>query len=293
MEKSRNVEIINEYIEFKIKRGGSINILFWNIYKKNLIDILCEIIIEKQIDIIAMAECENLDVKALINHLHVQGYFMKIVEIYPENRDIKVLAKDDIKISPKEENKRFSTYQIWYKNDLILLSVLHLNSGLYKEENARNIRAQQISKQIEKIEDKVYGENERKGIVIGDFNLQPYSDGIANVFSFNATMSASKAKKLYRKIDNEKCWFYFNPVWKLMGDNTLVQGSYYNNEDAQDKSIYWYAYDAVLLRPYFIDKFNWNKFQYIFETKKHSLLSGKTINKKEYSDHLPIVFEIS
>ena len=87
--------------------------------------------------------------------------------------------------------------------------------------------------------------------------------------------------------------FYFNPVWKLMGDNTLVQGSYYNNEDSQDKSIYWYAYDAVLLRPYFIDKFNWNKFQYVFETKKHSLISGETINKKEYSDHLPIIFEIS
>ena len=256
-------------------------------------NILCEIIIEKQIDIIAMAECENLDVEAVIGYLRIQGYTMKVVEVCPENNDIKVLARDNIMISTKEENKRFSTYQIYYKDDLILLSVLHLESGLFKEENARNHRAGRISKQIEKIEDEVYGENERKGIVIGDFNLQPYSDGIVNVFAFNATMSESKAKKLYRNIDNEKCWFYFNPIWKLMGDNTLVQGSYYNSEDAQDKSIYWYAYDAVLLRPYFIDKFNWDKFQYVSKTEKHSLLNSETINKKDYSDHLPIMFEIS
>ncbi len=254
---------------------------------------MCEIIIENQIGIIAMAECNNLDVQALINHLRVQGYMMKIIEICPENEDIKVLANNNIKISPKEENKRFSTYQIWHGEDLILLSVLHLDSGLFKEESARNMRAERISRQIEKIELEVYGENERKGIVIGDFNLQPYSDGVANVFSFNATMSIAKARKVYREVDKEKFWFYFNPIWKLMGDNALVQGSYYNNEDGQDKSIYWYAYDAVLLRPYFIDRFNWDNFKYISRTKNHSLLSAETINKKDYSDHLPILFEIS
>ena len=125
---------------------------------------MCEIIIENQVDIIAMAECDNLDVQALINHLRVKGYMMKIIEICPENEDIKVLAKHNIKITPKKENKRFSTYQIRHGEDLILLSVLHLDSGLFKEESARNIRAERISRQIEKIELEVYGENERKGI---------------------------------------------------------------------------------------------------------------------------------
>lgn len=254
---------------------------------------MCELIIENQVDIIAMAECDNLDVQALINHLYVQGYSMKLIEICPENDDIKVLAKISIRITPKEENKRFSTYQIRQNGELILLSVLHLDSGLFKEESARNIRAERISKQIEKIETEVYRDGERKGIVVGDFNLQPYSDGIANVFSFNATMSAFKAKKICRKVENEKYWFYFNPMWKLMGDNTLVQGSYYNNEDGQDKSLFWYAYDAVLIRPYFIDRFNWDNFRYISQTKKHTLLNKESINKKDYSDHLPVLFEIN
>lgn len=77
-----------------------------------------------------------------------------------------------------------------------------------------------------------------------------------------------------------------------MGDNALIQGSYYSNSDSQDKSIFWYAYDSVLLRPYLIDKFNWENFQYVSETENHSLMKKETINKNDYSDHLPVKFEI-
>lgn len=269
-----------------------IKFLFWNIYKKNFIDVLSELIIENEIDIMAMAECENLDVQALLNELHRQDYDMKNIEICPESSNIKLLAKNKVRITPKEEKKRFSTYTVWQNDDLILLTVLHLDSALYKEESARDFMAARICQQIAKIEDEVYGTEERKGIVMGDFNLQPYSYGIAGISAFNATMSISKAKKKYRITNEEKMLFYFNPMWKLMGDNTLVQGSYYNNNDSQDKSIFWYAYDSVLLRPYLIDKLNWECFNYVLETENHSLIKKETINKNDYSDHLPVKFEI-
>lgn len=158
-----------------------IKFLFWNIYKKNFIDVLSELIIENEIDIMAMAECENLDVQALLNELHRQDYDMKIIEICPESSNIKLLAKNKIRITPKEEKKRFSTYTVWQNDDLILLNVLHLDSALYKEESARDFMAARICQQISKIEDEVYGTEERKGIVMGDFNLQPYSYGIAGI----------------------------------------------------------------------------------------------------------------
>lgn len=84
----------------------------------------------------------------------------------------------------------------------------------------------------------MYGEKERKGIEIGVFNLQPYSDGIVGILSFNVTMSICKVKKKYRESEGEKLLFYFNPIWKLMGENALVQGSYYNCSDSQDNSIF-------------------------------------------------------
>ena len=74
-------------------------------------------------------------------------------------------------------------------------------------------------------------------MVVGDFNLQPYAGGIAGVYGFNATMSISKAMQRTRKVDGKLKYFYFNPIWKLMGDHKDVQGSYYNDHDQQGKSI--------------------------------------------------------
>lgn len=163
---------------------------------------------------------------------------------------------------------------------------------MFKDENARNKRADNVSDLIRKIEEKVFQDDEFKSIVVGDFNLQPYSQGIAGVFGFNATMSVTNAIKQYRTIEGEKRYFYFNPMWKLMGDNKLVQGTYYVDNDQQDLSMFWYSFDEVLIRPYFIDKFNWEYFGVIEKTESYNLISDHKINKTLFSDHLPLKFEI-
>ena len=72
-----------------------------------------------------------------------------------------------------------------------------------------------------------------------------------------------------------------------MGANKLVQGSYYNSGDKDDHAIYWYSFDSVLLRPYYIDKFNWDYFEIIEKTENHNFVPNTTIDKEKYSDHLP------
>lgn len=76
-----------------------------------------------------------------------------------------------------------------------------------------------------------------------------------------------------------------------MGDNKLVQGSYYNTVDSQDKSIYWYSFDEVLIRPFLIDRFNWDNFEIIEKTHNYNFIKNDIIDKT-YSDHLPIKFEL-
>ena len=56
--------------------------------------------------------------------------------------------------------------------------------------------------------------------------------------------------------------------------------------------MYCYSFDEVLLRPSLIDRFVWTYFDYITEINKMSLLKSGKIDKKEYSDHLPLKFEI-
>ena len=204
----------------------------------------------------------------------------------------KLFSRRVINISVIKEEKHFSSYKVIEKEVTLLLNIVHLTSAMFKDENARNRRADNVSDLIRKIEEDIFQGQEFKTIVVGDFNLQPYSQGIAGVFGFNATMSVTNARKTYRIIDGEKRYFYHNPIWKLMGDNKLVQGTYYVENDQQDLSMFWYSFDEVLIRPYFIEKFNWEYFGIVERTENYFFISGHQIDKNAFSDHLPLKFEI-
>lgn len=258
---------------------------------ENLLGPLIELIMENNVDILALVESENLDCQVLLNSLYGKGEEWKLVEIAPLG-DMKVFSKKSIAIKPYKEEKRYAIYQIHENEKKYLLTVVHLSSAMHLEENARNKKAEIISNSLKKIEADFYYKEEFKSIIVGDFNLQPYSEGIIGVYGFNATKSKEKALQIKRTIDGENHYFYFNPIWKLMGENKMVQGTYYNSSDQQLKSIYWYSFDEVLIRPYFIDKFNWDYFDIVEKTKSYNFLSHSTIDKINYSDHLALKFEI-
>lgn len=268
-----------------------IRYIFWNIKNKNLLAPIAQLIIENNIDIVALVEANSLDTQSLFNELLLNGQQWKTVQVYPMS-DIKLIAKCDIHISVHQEGERYCTYKLYNDNNMYLLNILHLESALYLDESARSSKASSISDVLRKIEETIFKDQEYKTITVGDFNLQPYSQGVAGYYGFNATMSEHKAKKIVRRVDKQEKYFYYNPMWKLMGDKRLVQGTYYNSSDQQGKSIFWYTFDELLIRPYLIDKFNWDFFEIIEKTKKHSFIKNKIIDKAQYSDHLPIKFEI-
>ena len=240
-----------------------------------------------------LAEAENLPSRKLITALRDKEEWSEIKTAPHPESDIKVFTKKEIKITAYKEEKLFSSYKIkMNRNKLILLQVVHLPSAMYKSEEARNSIAQNISDQLRKLEESVFGDSTYYSVVVGDFNLQPYSYGIAGAFAFNATMSEVKARKESRNVLGQKRLFYFNPMWDLMGKHGKVQGSYYYENDKDDKSLYWYSFDEVLIRPSLIDFFSWKYFDYISEVDGRSLLKNQKINKDDYSDHFPLKFEI-
>lgn len=246
---------------------------------------------ENNIDVVALVEVGQLEIKNLLDSLKLQGCQWKTVEVCPKE-DIRLLAKKEVSISVHQEENRYSSYKIFIGEEIYLLHVVHLPSPTKLEESARYDKALTISRLLRKIEKNLYGNDEYKSMIVGDFNLQPYSRGVAGVYGFNATMSASKAMKKSRKVDGELKYFYFNPIWKLMGDNRIVQGTYYNSSDQQGKSIYWYSFDQLLIRPFFIEKFNWDYFDIVEKTKSYQFIRNEIIDKRNYSDYLPLKFEI-
>lgn len=132
----------------------------------------------------------------------------------------------------------------------------------------------------------------RNSIVVGDFNMNPFDEGMISALGFNAVMCPNVAQKKSRKVLGEQRKFYYNPMWHIMGNKESVcKETYYYSTST--KSYYWYTYDQVLLRPELIKNFSIDKLNIINEINGMSLLTKSNIpNKKEISDHLPLKFEI-
>lgn len=175
-----------------------IRFLFWNINKKNLIFPLVDLILENDIDVVALVEIKKLDITGVLNQLGIKNQEWKEHAVCPDG-DIVLLSKSNISISIVCEEKHYATYKMKFEFNDILLNVVHLISSIHKEEEARSNRASTISDIMRKKEEEIFVTKEYKSIVVGDFNLQPYSNGIAGVYGFNATMSANIAKKKERK----------------------------------------------------------------------------------------------
>jgi exonuclease III len=239
-----------------------------------------DLIIENQLEVVALAEANSLDTMSLVNHLKLHGYEWKDVQISTKN-DIRLLAQKEIDINPFKEEGHYSIYKIRKNGEVdCLFVVVHLLSKTRKSNEAQYNRANDVARELNKYEEEIFENDEKRTIVVGDFNMQPYEAGVCSGYGFNATMSANQASKITRKIDGKITYLYFNPIWSLMGANKKVQGSYYSSSDKDDHAIYWYSFDAVLLRPCFIELFNWEYFEIVERTQKNNFVPNTTIDKK-------------
>jgi len=84
---------------------------------------------------------------------------------------------------------------------------------------------------------------------------------------------------------------FYNPMWSHFGDaRTDTAGSYYY-ERAQHVNYFWNMFDQVLIRPELAERFDANKLRIITSVGARSLRPDGRPDRN-YSDHLPIVFEL-
>lgn len=83
--------------------------MFWNLYKKNLIGPLIQIILENVVDIVALVETDNLDMQGVINALKLQAQEWKVLEICPE-ADIRVLDNYNFVSNSKIDKYNYSDH---------------------------------------------------------------------------------------------------------------------------------------------------------------------------------------
>lgn len=275
-----------------------IRYIFWNIQKKNLAQEFAEAILENRIGAAVAAEAGNLDIPYLLELLAAKGKEYTHRKISPKGKGLALLAEKGLDISVYREEKQYIVYKVREDKRKYLLFAAHLSSAMYLSESARSQRAGDLSRIFMKIEHECNKEAPKQAeetysaVVVGDFNLHPFSDGIIGMHGFHAILDENHAKKREKRLLGKAVPFYYNPMWNVMGKRSGPLGTYYCDFDQNDHSFYWYTFDQIFLRAELIDSFVWEELKIIDRIGQRELLNQKKPDRRRYSDHLPICFEI-
>jgi hypothetical protein len=131
-----------------------------------------------------------------------------------------------------------------------------------------------------------------RSVLIGDFNMEPYSPGMTALDGLNAVMCRFLAQRPPRKRGGVKRRYFYNPMWGLLGDQTSLSqpASYYMPSDT---GALWHAIDQVLIRPEIIAEIHGIP-SIVTGIAGQDLLSPRSRQvEKTISDHLPISIRLA
>lgn len=262
-------------------------ILFWNINKKPLLKEIVSLCHIHEVDILVLAECNLSDVDILeaINPGIKRKYLAPfnpssyISFFYRYSPEYIQLVRDDGRIAIRRILPPIG-------KDFILVA-LHLPSKLRMQDKEQVFECTRAIEDIREAETRV---GHDRTIVIGDFNMNPFETGMVAADGFHAVMDRKIALKGSRKVGGKERKYFYNPMWRLMGDDTKsFLGTYYYSSG--HVSYFWNTFDQALLRPSLLDYFKTQDISVISQVGEQSLLKNNKINKA-FSDHLPIMIKL-
>jgi hypothetical protein len=128
-------------------------------------------------------------------------------------------------------------------------------------------------------------------ILMGDFNMNPFDNGMNLAAGLNAMMTRACVKNGQRTFLGKGYDFYYNPMWGLLGDRSAgPAGTVY---DTSNQGPYgWSMLDQVLISHAFVSQFS--DVQIITAAGSVSLvdLNGRP-DKAIASDHLPLLMVLN
>lgn len=198
--------------------------MFWNTNKnKNIDDYLIDLVKNKSIDIIILAEYNN-DVDNLCRKLYLKDLNFKKTQTFEGCKRINFLCKEYYKDEVLRENAHYTIKRIYNAaNDYIVVAV-HFPSKLNANSHMRDFISRELINDLNKAEKEVGHSNT---LIIGDFNCNPFESTMINADCINAIPCRDIVKKNSRKVSKQQLNFFYNPMWNFFGDNILPYGTYY------------------------------------------------------------------
>lgn len=266
------------------------NILFWNINRKPLVHELRTITNECDVDIVILAESPISDTTAL-KSLNKDVKRKYLLPLNPSNR-LKIYARlNRSTVIPLTDSGGIAIRHITppLGPDFILVAV-HLPSKLHLDPADYAYLSVRLANTIYEAESRI---GHDRTIVIGDFNMNPFEDGIVSADGLHAVMDRPTALREKRTIQGEERKFFYNPMWSRFGDMSEGPPGTYHYTSSKQVCLFWNTFDQVLLRPSMLKYFHDENLKIITKFNGTDLLAATgRPNKTKYSDHLPIFINL-
>jgi hypothetical protein len=265
----------------------STRFLFWNINRQPLAGLIADLAQIHEIDVIILAEC-RIPPGSLLRALNRQSAAFHLPSAIRKGLAMYTRFSAEF-LKPSFDGERFTIRRLVLPSRLpVLLAAVHLPSKLHWTSGSQAIECGELAREIERQEQAA---GHHRTILVGDFNMNPFEDGL--VGDLSSVMSRSIASRLTRSVQGREYRFFYNPMWGHFGDfRDGTAGSYYY-DGAQHVNHYWNIYDQVLLRPELATDFKHDHLRIIKEIGGVSLVrpDGRP-DTTLASDHLPLVFEV-
>lgn len=169
----------------------------------------------------------------------------------------------------------------------MLVVAVHLESQVWLQSSSdQRLIANETHELVERFEDACQTEHT---VVIGDFNMDPFTPAMVDIGGLNAVMCRRRAGRVVRTTRRVSRRMFYNPMWNLLGDVEAPPGSYYWQK-TQAEGYFWHMLDQVLVRPIFAERIS--RLQIITRTGTTALTSASGLPLRGVSDHLPIFVEL-
>jgi hypothetical protein len=173
------------------------------------------------------------------------------------------------------------------------LVVVHLRSQLRGKPSDWLESIRNVNTRIRKYETEI-ARNERT-IVVGDFNMNPFDEGLVAASGFHSMMTRDLASKKGRVVQFIRHPFFYNPMWSRFGCERVTgrpPGTYYYDK-AETVCYYWNIFDQVLIRPSLLNHFRDEDLELIDHDGLTPLRKNGKPDSENFSDHLPILFKLN
>jgi hypothetical protein len=121
--------------------------------------------------------------------------------------------------------------------------------------------------------------------------MEPHEAGVLSSETLHATMCMNIARSRSRKVHGQERFFFYNPMWSLLGDQTKGPPGTYYRKKSDPNAQFWHMIDQVLLRPDAIDLVDMQSLAIVTRADGIELARPDGRPDRSYSDHFPIFIE--